>query len=374
MSKLLQMVGYDGITNGHTYAVNDMSYVANELLPAVAYDATTTEKITEYFTKIRANTLEIFNSEVMNYLSCNAKFSDTLLRFPEGDLDATGAALAVLAGQNIQQTYDLSKVMQFGRLKLGGLLLYMKGTYNMRISIRYDYKGLLQGENLFQETYVNDTSAADHVTIREIDLSEVAGLKNPINSKRQNQLVVFIEALGDSTFLPQTFHIIPPEVDSITQEFDITGGFSQGFSAGFASGIGELLGSRNPVCSLVQSSVAFDIREYISQNAERLALAFALRVGCRILSDKLTGQRLNIFTNSDRENTKEQVAELELKIKQHLKMVASSLLFNVQSTQTPPIVLEGSTGYEMGSYLGFPDEYQNTGYGDLGAYPGSLRL
>lgn len=366
MSKLLEIVGYDGITTGHRLSVNDMSYVHDELLSAVAYDATTLEKVTAYYNRVANNSHILFQSEVMNYLGTNAKFSDTLLRFPEGKLTKGAEPLTIFAGQTIEQSYDLSSVMQYGKLKLESLLLYMQGSYEINIALRLDYQDAITGENIFIDKFENLTADDDYKTVRLIDIaSEIAASDLVLNSKSQDRLVIEIQAMTDCKILPQTFIKIQPTINSITQEFDIPNEFEQSFSDGFSIARGLLLDEINPIVSLVNASVTFDVAEFISKNADRLALCFALRVANRLLADKLTGKRLNIFTNTSRENTQMQIEELEIKFKQHMKMIASSLLFNIASAEVTPVELKGSVGYEMGSYIGSGHRV----YDDSGAYP-----
>lgn len=364
MNKILALVGYDGITTDHTYAVNDLPFVHDELLKNVAYNASTLDTIKEYWTRTAKNSLRIFESEVTRALSCNAKYSDMLLRLPEGRFRGA-AGYALDAGQNITQTYDLSSVAQYGIFKPKGLIVYIRGNCHFRISVRLDYQSTFIGENIFSEDVLIETAADDNMSFRRFDLSSIE-YERMIDSKSQDQLVIEIQALGKTTLLPQEFVSFEPGLGAVNDVFSVAGGFSQGFSDGFSMAKGLKLGTSLPLVSFAGSMIAFNVDEFISDNAYRLAYAFAHRIAARLLSDKLTGVRLNIFTVSDRENTGLQIEFIEKALKQHLKMIESTLLFNIQSTATPPIAMHGG-GIDIASYV--DNAYVDGNLSDEGSYP-----
>lgn len=351
MNKLLSLVGYGGITENHKYAVNDLPYVHDELIAAVAYGGKELAKQTEYFERIRATSLTVFNAEILRYLSENAKYTDTLLRFPEGRLTRGSQAFPLIAGQNIEQVYDLATVLQYGIFKPNGIVLYVKGTYKLRVSVRLDFQGIFKGENIFTQEVENMAAASDYVTCLQFDLSSEEYIQK-IDSKVQDQLVVEIQIYQDCGIFPQEFIRIDPSIDNKTNHYDVSGGFSQGFSDGFSIGKGLLISETNPLISLRDSTIKFDVDLFISKNADALAFCFAYRVAARLLADKLTGKNLNIFTNTDREVTELHIQQTETSLKQYYKSVCNSLLFDVQSTATPPINLDGKVGFQQGGYIG----------------------
>ena len=367
LNKLLRLVGYDGITSNHSYSVNDLPFAHDELLSAVSYTNNSEQAdLFEYFTKISRNSLRAFSGEVVSCLSANAKFSDTLLRFPEGKYGGA-PAIQFLSGQTVEQVYDISNVLQYGLFSPTGLLMYVKGNYYFKLSVRMDYNGLFKGGDIFSHIYNNENAAAsDFTSIIEVDLSD-SEFKKVINSKTQNQVVVSIQFYQNTELYPQDFIEILPTIGNITQEFSVSGSFSQGFSDGFSIAKGSKIGTINPVISFVQSTIAFDVDAFISQNSDRLAYCFAHRIAARLLADKFAGSNLNIFTNTPVEITEMQLAQTEKSLQLQLKNVTSSLLFNIQSTATPPIELKGSTGYEMGSFVG--NGTYSGGKGDLDSYP-----
>lgn len=365
MNRILEIVGYEGITEGHTYAVNDLPFVHDELLANVAYQSGTLEKLKSYFSRVQTNSLRIFESEVTRALSCNAKYSDMLLRLPEGRLSKGTEPFTLLAGQNVTQTYDLTSVLQYGIVKFKGIVMYFKGNAHIRIAVRLDYQGIIKGEDIFTEDFIINTAASDMLNFKRFDLSSI-DLERAIDSKSQDQLVIEIQCLGNTNIYPQDFVYFEPGLTGKTEEFAINGGFSQGFSDGFSIAKGLTMGEIKPLVSFAGTMIAFDVDAYISDNAYRLGYAFAHRVAARLLADKLTGANLNIFTNSESENTQMQMDFIEKALKQHLKMIENTLLFNIQSTQTPPIALHNGGGVTLGSYI---DEDSNTRWTDDGAYP-----
>lgn len=351
MNKLLGLVGYSGISpEGFKYAVNDLPFVHDELLKAVSYGGKTNEDMLSYFERAKSDCLNIFRSEIMNNLSKNAKYSDTLLRFPEGVLTRNTTPIDLKAGQTIQQIYDLSRVTQYGINKLGGIVIYMRGMYKMRISVRQDFQGIIKGDNIYTNEVENLTSSSDYLSCIQVDLSDI--LPQAINSKTQDQLVVELQIFNDCQVMPQTFSRIEPTIENQNSLFDVSGGFSQGFSDGFSVAKGLQLPDTLPVLSLTESAVMFNVDLFISKNADRLAYCFAYRVASRLLADKITGRNLNIFTNTDLEVTQEHRDSAERLLAAEYKTVCNTLLNNVQSSANPPIVLEGTVGYELGGYLG----------------------
>lgn len=371
MADIKTLVGFTGITTGHKWAVNDLPFIHDELVRGVSYGQDkSTGKLLEYFSRAKSDSYNIFTVEVLHYLACTGKFSDVLLRFPEGRKTKDSVAAPFLAGQNIAQIYNLESVLQYGKIKPTKIVLYTKGTYRLRVSVRLDFQGLMKGDNIFSQEVENNSADADFLTCHQFDLTGDEFIKK-VNSKREDQLVIEIEVLSDSAIYPQTFITIDPTVEQMTKKFDITGGFSQGFSDGFSMMRGADLGITDPLISMEQGTVEFDVDAFISQNADKLAYCFAYRVGARLLGDKLTGVQLNIFTNSDPELTKMQLDQTEKSLKDVFKKTASGLLFNIQSTATPPIVLEGAVGYERGGFVDFSDgTYQGGRLTDDGAYPG----
>lgn len=353
MNRLIKIVGYEGITTDHKLAVNDLPYVHDELLAAVSYS----DALLTYFERIRKTSFELFKAEVVNHLSENAKFSDVLLRFPEGELNPE-EILTALQGQAIEQVYDISTIVQYGIFAPQGMLLYMMDNYHIRVSIYFGHSGMKKGAVVYTEEFQKSDADVAEMSYIQVDFRDNAtydsAIKKAINSKVQNQLVIEIECLEDSTFYGQTFIKINPTIKSQDNEFDVDGGFSSGFSDGYSLARGEHYGIINPIVSLVKSTIQFDVDEFLSDNAERLKMFFGLRIATRLLGDKLSsgsGKRLNIFTNSDRELTREQIEEINSYIKKELKYTCASLLFNINSTSTPPIELNGSVGYEIGTLV-----------------------
>ena len=377
-NKLLTLVGYEGITTGHTYAVNNLPYIHDDLLKAVAYKPQTTPDLLNYFVRARADSLINFNQEVIAYLSSNAKYSDTLLRFPEGRLTKGSEPVSLLSGQNIEQTYDIANVLQYGKFAAEKVVLYMQGPYHIRISGRFDFQGKFAGENIFTTLVLNDTSDADHNTILEIDLAAIdpgdyLPLLAPrvINSKREDQFILEIQVYQDCKIYPQTFVVIEPTIGTMTTAFDVSGSFDQGFSDGFSTLKGESLGTINPLISLANGTIDFDVDNFISKNADGLAYCFANRVAVRLLDDKLTGRNLNWATNVDPETVQHQIDQTQKVIKDHLKTLCSKLLFNIQTTATAPIVLEGTVGTELGGFVSTTNERAEYpgNWNDENAYP-----
>lgn len=364
MNKILTLVGYEGITTNHAYAVNNMPYVHDDLLAAVSY----TDELSAYFTRKKKAALDLFKAEVMTQLSKNAKFSDTLLRFPEGRINKS-ETITALEGQNIEQVYDLKRVVQYGIFEPKGLLLYMIGNYRLRVSLYFGHSDLKRTDPIYAEEFEKLDADEEYLSYIQINLEDnddyASKINVPINSKINDQLVIVIECLSDCTFHTQEFIVIEPTITNTNSEFDITGGFSSGFSDGFSVARGALLGTVNPVISLVRASIVFDVDAFISDNARLLAVYFALRVAVHLINDTKIGKRLNILTNRDREDVREQVTEIEAYIEKQLKVTCSSLLFNVQSTSTPPIELNGKVGYEIGSFVSDGGYYGD----DSGAYP-----
>lgn len=365
MNKILTLVGYEGITEGHSYAVNNMPYVHDQLLASVSYS----DELAAYFDRKKSSALDLFKAEIITQLSKNAKFSDTLLRFPEGRIKKD-EQITALSGQNIEQVYDLKKVVQYGIFEPKGMILYMVGNYRLRVSLYFGHSDLKRTDPIYAQIFEKADADEDYLSYIQIDLEAhpdyASKINVPINSKISDQLVIVIECLEDCTFFTQEFITIEPTISNTNTEFDVSGGFSSGFSDGFSIGRGAVLGTVNPIISLVKASIIFDIDAFVSDNARRLALYFALRVAVHLMNDKRIGKKLNILTNQDREEVAAQVMEIEAYIEKQLKVTCSSLLFNVQSTSTPPIELNGKVGYEMGSFVSAPDY----GYSDEGAYPG----
>lgn len=371
-NKLLTLVGYEGITTGHTFSVNNLPFIHDDLLKAVAYKPEQTQDLLNYFNRIKNDTLINFNQEVIAYLSSNAKYSDTLLRFPEGRLTKGSEPVSLLAGQNIEQVYDIANVLQYGKFAAEKVLLYMQGPYHVRVSGRFDFQGMIKGENIFTTVVENNESDSDHNTILEIDLAGInpvnyIPLSEPrvINSKQEDQFVLEIQVYADCKIYPQTFVKIEPTINSMTTEFSVSGSFDQGFSDGFSTSKGLSLGTINPLMSLSNGTIDFDVDNFISKNAVSLAYCFANRVAVRLLVDKLTGKNLNWATNVDPETIDKQIELTQGVIKQHLKTLCSKLLFNIQTTATPPIVLDGTTGIEMGGFVSTTNDRSSYPYQDF---------
>ncbi len=342
-----------------------MPFVHDELVIAVnPRNTNLLQDAKDYFKRVIDSSLLVFESEVTAYLSTNAKFSDVLLRFPEGSLTENAAAVSFTAGQSIQQIYRLNSITQYGQFKPDGLLFYTKGNYHLRVSVRMDYQSIYKGEPIYTEEFealANDTEYLDCI---EIDLSGSEFIK-AINSKKQDKVVIEVSFLSDCELYPQSFIEFSPGVGTASNAFDMNG-FAQGFSDGFSISLGLKLPDTKPLISLVGTTINFDVDAFISKNADRLKFCFANRIASRLLSDKLSGANLNIFTNTEREITALQIDKTEQVLKQHFKMVANALLFDVQSSSTPPMELKGKVGYEMGGYLGY--DYAGLG-SDEGAYP-----
>jgi hypothetical protein len=218
--------------------------------------------------------------------------------------------------------YSLMGLSDYSRLSAETILIYTKGSYDLNVILEVNLSGMMSVV-LFTNQY---SKTVDDGVMEVLEIALPESVNRVLSPSTVTRMTIWVHGAG--TLLSQMRIPVEPSVSVM----DYRAGQLADYP--FISVIGD---------------VRFDVNEFMDKNFNRLSHAFANRVAGRLLTDKLLSPNLNLHTNSNREDTKYQIEQCDLQVKEHLKAVCTGLYFKAQSTELPPFVPR--SGIEIGGYV-----------------------
>lgn len=315
MEQLISSVGFRGIdTEPKSFYVNDIPGMAKEILTAVN-DTGTVESFIE---KLHASTAGQFRRMIMTALSKKCDWKLVLAKFPQSNI---AFKPLFYAPENAVCTINCGVGNKYTAVCLSEIIFAAKNTGTAQINV---YKEPVR--ELIDTVNVNVTAGKNRLTVSfpawtdEITAQQIA-----------------IELLPSTGLQLYEF-----ERNALTNDLSVTDTFLSGEAA--------------PAFIICNARIESRLDALIDNYAEQLAEAYAYQLAANLLEFKLSSYKLNLFTNSKREDSEHRSMEYPKEAEKALRGIINTLADEITSAQFVPFEPEASSKYSLGGFNVFDNE------------------